>query len=92
MVLSDSDTVLYVGYYFAQCVVAYDVATLQLMWRADFLSEIESLSFYNGMVLVAPRDVPFTILSAADGSVVRTLDVVDGTALGISVFAGTLSR
>jgi hypothetical protein len=88
MVLNEDGTVLYVGYYFTECVMAYDVATLQLMWRADFASTVFSIVYYYGLVLVVSRDAPVTVLSAADGSVVRTLGVVTGMARVISVFAG----
>ena len=86
--LSDDGTVLYVGYYSAQCVVAYDVATLQLMWKASVKDDVFSIAYHDGHVLAAPRDEQLTVLSAVDGSVVRTLGVVDGAAWGISVFAG----
>ena len=88
MVLSDDGTVLYVGYYNTRCVVAYDVATLQLMWKVNFESEVCSIAYHNGLLLVAPRNAPVTVLSAEDGSVLRTLCVVDGAAYGIPVFAG----
>jgi hypothetical protein len=80
--------VLYAGYFQAQCVVAYDVATLQQMWKADFERDVLSIAYHDGTVLVASSGTPVTVLNAADGSVVRTLWDVDGAAWGISVFAG----
>ena len=88
MTLSSDGTLLYAGYFQAQCVVAYDVATLQLMWRADVTGHVCSIVYHDGTVLVASSGTPVTVLNAADGSVVRTLWDVDGAAWGISVFAG----
>ena len=88
MALGDDGTILYVGYCSAQCVVAYDVATLQLMWSADFEGCVGSIAYHDGMIYVTAKNAPVTMLSAEDGSVVRTLGVIENTAWGISVFAG----
>ena len=88
MVLSHDGTVLYVGYDTAECVVAYDVATLQLVWRADFEDDVCSIAYHDGQVLVGPRAGPLTVLNAEDGSVVRTLVFVHDDVNGISVFTG----
>ena len=86
--LSDDGTVLCVGIMLARCVVAYDVATLQLIWRVDFERTVCSIAYHDGSVLVAVADAPVTVLSAEDGSVVRRLGDVDGMAFSMSVFAG----
>ena len=88
MKLSEDGAVLYVGYYSTKCVVAYDVATLQLMWKAGLDHGVHCLTCHDGLMLAALCAGPVTVLSAEDGSVVRTLVVVDGIACGISVFAG----
>ncbi len=88
LVLNNDGTVLFVGYYGAQCVVAYHVATLQLLWRALLNNDISSISYRDGQLFIAPRNAPFTILNAEDGSVVRKLSRVDSTAWSHSVFAG----
>ena len=86
--LSDDATVLYVGYETARCVVAYDVATLQLMWRTTPKDQVRSISYHDGLLFVVARDAPFTVLSAEDGSVVRRCGAVAGPAFGHSVFSG----
>ena len=89
MALSDDGAVLYVGYYYERYVIAYDVATLQLKWKATIVNPpVTSIAYHEGMLLVAPQEAPITVLNAEDGSVVRTLGDVDGSAWGISVFAG----
>ena len=85
---SDDGTVLYVGYFCAHRVVAYDVATLQLKWTVDFEEDVHSIAYSDGLVLVASSNAPLTVLKAEDGSFVRTLGVVKGTVCGISVLAG----
>ena len=87
--LNSESSVLYVGYTRAQfCVVAYDVETLQLLWKTNLDTPASSISYHDGLVFVAAQDAPFTVLSADDGSVVRTLAVVPGHAWSHSVFAG----
>ena len=81
-------TVLYVGYSAAECVVAYDTVTLQLLWTTCVAGRVCSLTHHNGLLFVTVRDTPTVLLSAEDGSVVRTLPAIPGEALGISVFAG----
>ena len=88
LTLNDEGTVLYVGYHDAECVVAYDVATLQLMWSVDVEARVRSIAYHDGLVLVAADDAPLFELSAGDGSVVRRLARVEGCAYNISVFAG----
>ena len=91
MALNDDGTVLFIGYLFVRCVAAYDVATLQLMWRTNLSAYVCSIAYHDGLLLVAADDDSVTVLSAADGSVVRTLAHMDGCAYGISVFAGSIS-
>ena len=88
MVLANDGSALFVGYLSERCVVAYDVATLQLMWKADFESDVFSVLYHDELVFVTFKKGPVTVLNAADGSVVRTLGDADGRAWGISVFAG----
>ena len=88
MALSGDGTVLYVGYFWAKCVVALDVATLQLMWRTTPKDQVRSISYHDGLLFVVARDAPFTVLSAEDGSVVRRCGAVAGLAFGHSVFSG----
>ena len=88
MVLSDDDTVLCVAYIWAQCIVAYDVATLQLTWRVSLECAPCSVAYHDGTVLFAANEALVTVVSAADGSVVRTLGRAGGMMWGISVFAG----
>jgi hypothetical protein len=86
--LSCDGSMLYVGYWIARCVAAYDVATLQLMWEAEFETDVLSVAYIDGVLFVTAEDGPVTVLSAEDGSLERTLGVVDGAAWGVSVFAG----
>jgi hypothetical protein len=88
MTLSDDGTVLYVGYTDAMCVVAYDVATLHLKWKACLGNHASCLSYHDGLVFVTVRDTPFTILSAEDGSVVRRLARVPNRAYSHSILPG----
>ena len=88
MALSDDENVLYIGHCTAQCVVAYDVATLQLMWKTGFETDVLSIAHHDGLLLSTLMDAPVVMLSAADGSVVRMLGVIEDTAWGISVLAG----
>ena len=89
MALSDDGTVLFVAYSTAGCVVAYDVATLQLLWTASY-SSVDSISYHDGYVLVSAKYAPFTLLSAEDGNVVREFAVAPGYVWSHSVFAGLL--
>ena len=91
MLLNGDGTVLYVGYRSNYCIVAYDVATLQPMWRAGFGSRVFSIGFQDELVFAVPENAPVTVLNALDGSVVRTLGHVGDYVNGISVFAGLCS-
>ena len=72
--------------------MAYDVATLELMWKTGIEARVRSIAYHDGLVLVAADDAPLFVLSAEDGSVVRRLARVDKFANGISVFAGLIWR
>jgi hypothetical protein len=91
MAFSDDCTTLYVGYTSAKCVVAYSVSTLQQIWTSQMAGFVNSLSFHAGMVLVGIHKSDFTVLSAADGAVLRRLFKVDGFVMGHAVIAGMLT-
>ena len=90
MALSSDGAVLFVGYFWSKCVVAYDVATLQQIWKASFGGNVCSIACHDGAVIVVARDVPLTTLSAEDGSILRALPCISEYVDGISAFAGLL--
>ena len=91
MTQNEDGTVLYVGYMTSHCVVAWDVATLNLIWKTDFEGYISSISYRDGLVLVAARGEPFAFLNPGDGSLARSLLQVPASALGFHVFTGLMN-
>jgi WD40 repeat protein len=88
MTLNEDGIVLYVGYMTSHCVVAWDVETLNLIWKTDFVGYISSISYRDGLVLVAARGDPFSFLNPDDGSLIRGLFQVPASALSFHVFTG----
>jgi outer membrane protein assembly factor BamB len=91
MALSDDGTFLYVGYDWARCVVAYNVSTGQQIWTSECANSVTSVSYHAGTVLVAVWLSDFTVLSAANGSVLRRIFKADSYVFGHVVVAGTLA-
>ena len=90
MALNDDSSVLFVGYHTAECIVAWDVVTLQLMWKMNFEGRVCSISHHDGVVYAAAANALFSMLSGRDGSVVRQLARAPVFVAGHCVFTGML--
>jgi outer membrane protein assembly factor BamB len=89
MALSDDGNTLYVGYSSGHCVIAYDVPTRQKLWKASLKTEVASVSYHAGLLLVGVTGSYFLVLNAADGKVRRKFDVnLDGSCFGHALITG----
>ena len=85
MSLNTDGTVLYVAYDGAKCVIAWNVATQQPIWKVNTADGANSVLYHDGVVLVGVHASEFKVLSAADGRVVRTLIKAGSDVSAISV-------
>ena len=88
MALNENATVLFIAYYYANCVIAWDVATMQLIWKTEVPSNANCVVHHDGQLLVGAFKSVLFVLDAADGSVVRQLPKVSDNIMSIAVFPG----
>jgi hypothetical protein len=91
MVLNNDGTMLFIGYGSTKEVVAYSVSTCQQMWKSTCEGDIFCMSYHAGTVLVGVlrQDFFMLVLNAANGKVLRELDIRG--ALGFAVIRGLFS-
>jgi hypothetical protein len=88
MALSDDGRVLYVGYYGAQCVLAYSVTMMKGTWKTKMANGVNSVSYHAGLVLVGVQASEFCVLNADKGDVLRKFAKTSSFVFGHMVISG----
>jgi outer membrane protein assembly factor BamB len=88
MALRDDNSCLYVGYFHAKCLIAYNLTTMNCIWKKDMKNSVNSVSYRSGLVFVGVCQSEFCVLNANNGDVLRMLAIEPSWVLGHTIVSG----
>ncbi len=90
LALSDDDSVLVAGNYFAPySVCGYDTLSLARLWICDTAGSVVAVCMHSAHVLVTVYGSPFLVLNFFTGAQDAALQKTDGWIIGLGVIEGS---